>query len=120
MQKYLVLIQLLLLLGLSPMAHALDGTGTIEKVRVCTTGTAWKGVILFQLSDGNWFGHWGEYQSNAPHDYDGNTMTSTIMLAFSAKIPVKVRANHNNTTFCSIAATMIYNTAGDYIEMSSQ
>ena len=115
-----LLLTVLLLLPINATL-ALDGTGTVQKVHVCYTGSQdsdWKYRLLFQLSDGNWFGLHGDYIRSTPADYDSSIEAGLVLTAFSQSLPVDVRANYSTGTFCGQLVHMLWGTLGDYIYIS--
>ena len=57
MKKFLLLSVFSFLLVFGNSSHALDGQGTIEEILTCGTGEdGWKEILMYRLSDGNWFG----------------------------------------------------------------
>jgi len=111
---------------LQQSAFAVDGTGTIDKIRICTgndggasVAVGWQKLGLFKLSDGKWFGTF----INFGGDVIGNTVDdlsiySTAMMAFTTRNQVFVRAAARSHTVCGITANFLYRDAGDYIEVS--
>lgn len=119
MKKHLVLLQLLLLLALSPAAHALEGEGTIDEIIACSDGT-WKTLLLFKLSDGQWFGTYSDYHTNAPHDYDSDTFTAMVLMVFSANQHISIRATYSTLNKCGVSAAMIHTKVGDYMKVTRE
>lgn len=122
MNKYRLILPMLLLFSLSPMVHALDGQGTIEEVMSCSTGdqngARWREILLFRLSDNNWFGVNADYAAPTASDFDSNFSISLVLMAFSSRSPVEVRATHATSTYCGVSAAMHWNTANDYIKVT--
>lgn len=122
MKKYNFILHIFLIFALSPMAHALDGQGTIKTVMSCSAGPAakgigWKQILLFQLSDSNnWFGVFSDWKG-AARDYDSNFATSLVLMAFSSNLPVTVKANFDTRTYCGKPAAMFWDKANDYIKI---
>ena len=103
-------------------SHALDGQGTIEEILTCGTGdTRWKQILMYRLSDGNWFGvyaDWkGENAAQEAYARESNTDTSLVLLAFTSGKAVQVRANYSVHTGCGHTVHMTWNTKDDYIKI---
>ena len=121
MKFFRITAVLFFMMLVSPMAHALDGAGTIEEVMNCGTGQpdpGWKQVLLFKLSDGKWFGIFADHISSAASDYDSDSAVSMVLTAFTARLPVSVSISYQNRTFCEITAAMHWSKAGDYIKIA--
>ncbi len=93
---------------------AVEGTGKVVEIVDCGTGnTAWRGVTLFKLDDGQWFGLWTTHASDG-----ANPQLSLVLLAYSKSHVLTVRASNGTQTWCGITSTMFWNDAGDYIRLS--
>jgi len=106
---------------LSLNTWALDGTGTIDEIKMCHSGDAngWKGYILFKLSDSNWFGLHADYIASAATDYDSSIEVGLVITAFSQSLNVNVRANYGGElyNYCGHNVALFWNTTGDYIHI---
>ena len=104
--------------GFLSNSYALDGSGTVEEVKICTNNqgafAAWNRLFFFKLSDDNWF---GTFLNNPVADtkYDGDAIYSFVLSAFNIDQIIDVRANYTTLTMCGITAAMLYNTTGDYV-----
>jgi len=116
-----VLISMVGVFG-SSEAPAKDGQGTIEEIINCGTGQtgnpSWKQYLLFKLSDGNWFGIYADYGGSAASDYDSNVATSMVLMAFSSKLPLKIRFNHHIGTYCGESVAMFWANKDDYMKIA--
>lgn len=116
-----VAISMMAILG-SPSVSAKDGQGTIEKIVNCGAGGSgqnyWKQMLLFKLSDGNWFGVHADHNDYSGSDRDSSFATSMVLMAFASKLPVSVRLNHSVQTHCGITANFHWSVKGDYIEIA--
>lgn len=98
-----------------------DGNGTIEVLQHCSPGVAsWSSLTQFKLSDGQWFGLWTQ---NSTAGLDSDAEYALVMLAYTTKEPITVRASWSATgdpyTACGIAAYMVYRTQGEYIRLGT-
>lgn len=120
MKKYQLILPMLLLFSLSPVTHALDGRGTIEEIVNCSRSGRWRNILLFRLSDNKWFGIYANYYVSKATDYDNNFSTSMVLMAFSANLPVQVRARSNKkvVTYCGVTVSMFHSKTNDYIKIS--
>lgn len=114
---FAVLISMLAILT-SPIVNAKEGQGTIEKIINCGAGSGWKQFLLFKLSDGNWFGIHAETVNRQSSSNDSNFAVATIMMAFTAKLPVSVRFDHNSQVQCGKNITTFWSKKGNYIEIT--
>ena len=114
MKKYLTIVLLTCGLMAFTPAYALDGEGTIEDFMICGSGEKyWKSYVMFKLSDGNWFGLYGQW------DAMGDSPSySTVILALSNKWPLSVRANYSLRTHCGVSAMFFWNSRDDYIKIN--
>jgi hypothetical protein len=109
----------------STSALAAEGEGTVDEVRVCTTGSypGWINFTYFKLSDGQWFvfhNNFGGTASNS--DIDMNATYSLVMSAYASRYKVKVNANYPvpsaSYTKCGITPVAgLWNVGGDYIAL---
>ena len=95
-------------------SYALDGSGKIEEFKICGAGgswSTWNNYLLFKLSDGNWFGAYGNH---GKYDADDSITHSAVMMVIANKWEVSVRATAGAKTVCGVTAHFIYNRVGDY------
>jgi len=106
----------------SSEALAKDGQGTIEEIVNCSQNPVgynfWGQLLLFKLSDGNWFGTYADYYTKASTDYPTDFATSMVLMAFASKLPVSVRANYSTATHCGQAVSMFHVKKDDYIKIA--
>ena len=73
---------------------------------------------LLRLSDGNWFGVYGHYHYNSSDAYSGDSPGQPlIMLAYTGRLSVRVRANYAASIRCGMTVNIIWNNTGDYIHV---
>ncbi len=123
MKKLNLLILVLVCWISSNSVFALEGTGTIQEIRMCTystPGSSHKNFIFFRLSDGGWYGLYGHYVAVANGTYSGGDTPSQsiVFLAYANNHRVSVRATYTAKTECNVTAPMIWDGGGDYISIS--
>lgn len=117
MKKVLVVSQLALLLIFSSPSFALEGQGKIVEIQSCGSGlpdTTWRNYIFFKLTDGNWFGVYGNHGVG---DYDSSLNHAILLTAFSMRLDVEVKATYSVVTGCGITASMHYANLNDYLRI---
>ncbi|MBL4830982.1 MAG: hypothetical protein JKY55_13995 [Aliivibrio sp.] len=116
-------IGFLLLMLFATTVNAEYAKGTIDQIKMCSTGQAgWIRTIQFQVS-GKWFGTYADYSYGAGStDHDNSQTTSLLFMAFSQGKVIEVNATdvwdkyHNK---CGVSSGFsVYNNAGDYIQIS--
>ncbi len=121
MRNYFLLLAFFVLLASHTNSVASEGNGTIKEVEVCGYGEpkgSWRNVVLFKLSDGNWFGVYGNHGSTTfASSFDDTPSASLVMLAFSTGWEVSVRATYRTGTFCNKTLDMLWDNSGDYIRV---
>lgn len=112
---------ILLLVMFSPVSYSLDAKGTVDEVGVCTffvTSPGWIRLFQFKVG-GEWFFTFADYYSSGA-DRDNTLSTSLVLLAYSSKVPVDVRANTPAVTACGVTAMGIHELNGDYIRLGKR
>ncbi|MEZ5525273.1 MAG: hypothetical protein R3E62_10000 [Pseudomonadales bacterium] len=117
MNKIVPVISLFLILVFSPLSHALQGQGKVEEIKICGTGSSsygWYNYVFFKLSDGNWFGIYG---NNENRNAEMNFNHSVLLTAFSMGLDVEVKANYGVVTACDTTVEMMFNNAVDILRV---
>lgn len=121
MKKITLLIIALLF---SPVSFAQYAKGTIDEIKVCSTGNLsapmWIRTLQFKIAD-KWYATYAEFYGNSENS-NNNVTTSLVLMAYAQNAVVEAVATGTNDPYFTRCGTpvgkMFHINAGDYIKLS--